>query len=55
MAIDMEVEDTPGVKEARTSFARSTTEVTYDPTQVEVSRVVVVIQSLGYGAELVCE
>ena len=55
LAIDMEVEDTPGVKEARTSFARSTTEVTYDPTQVEVRRLVAVIRSLGYGAELVRE
>ena len=53
LAIDMEVEDTPGVKEARTSFARSTTEVTYDPTQVEVSRVLAIIQALGYDAELV--
>lgn len=53
MAIDMEVEDMPGVKEARTSFARSTTEVTYDASQIEASRLVAAIQALGYEAELI--
>lgn len=51
MAIDMELEDLPGVAEARTSFARATTEVVFDPGRVGLDAVIAAIRETGYTAE----
>jgi copper chaperone CopZ len=50
MAIDMELEDLPGVEEARTSFARATTEVAFDPSRVRPDAVIAAIRDAGYTA-----
>ena len=49
MAIDMELEDLPGVQEARTSFARATTEVVFDPRRVGLDAVIAAIREAGYA------
>jgi copper chaperone CopZ len=50
MSIDMDLEDLAGVSEAKTSFARSTTEVVFDPTRVDVETIVRTIGQAGYEA-----
>ena len=51
MAIDMDLEELPGVKEAKTSFARSTTEVVFDPAEVAIETIVRCIREAGYDAQ----
>lgn len=48
MAIDLELEDLPGVAEARTSYARATTEVTFDPARVNLDTIIATIGDAGY-------
>ncbi len=50
MNIDGELEDTQGVKEAKTNYAKEETTVVFDPTQVTTSELIVIIQKLGYDA-----
>jgi copper chaperone CopZ len=50
MAIDMELEDLPGVAEARTSYARGTTEVIFDPQRVAPDAIVAAVRKAGYAA-----
>ena len=51
MAIDMELEDLPGVEEARTSFARATTEVAFDPARVGQEAILAAVRKAGYTAQ----
>ena len=51
MAIDLELEELPGVTEARTSFARAITEVVFDPTRVNLDAIVTTIGQVGYTAQ----
>ena len=51
MAIDMDLEDLAGVQEAKTSYARSTTVVTYDPAKASLDDILATIQETGYEAE----
>lgn len=46
MNIDGELEDTKGVKEAKTNYARQETEVTFDPEEISIEEVVAVIQKI---------
>lgn len=48
MVIDLELEDLPGVAEARTSYARATTEVTFDPARVTLDAIIAAIGDAGY-------
>ena len=50
--IDGELEDTEGVKEARTNYARQKTEVTFDSDIVKLEKIQKIIHSLGYEAIL---
>lgn len=50
MAIDLALEDLPGVTEARTSYARATTEVTFDPSRVGREDLIAAIREAGYAA-----
>lgn len=50
MSIDGDLEDTEGVKKAKTNYAKSTTEVEFDPEQVTVERLCHVIGKIGYKA-----
>lgn len=49
-AIDLDLEDVPGVAEARTSFARAETAVAYDPARVSLETLIATIARSGYAA-----
>lgn len=51
LAIDMELEDLPGVAEARTSYARAMTEVIFNPARVSLDAVIAAIRQVGYTAQ----
>ena len=53
MSIDWELEDLDGVTEARTSYARGTTEVSFDPSRVTVETIIDTIAHAGFTAEAV--
>lgn len=48
--IDTTLEELSGVVEAKTSYARSQTEVTYDPDKTSVDQMITAITSMGYAA-----
>ena len=54
MNIDGELEDTEGVKEAKTNYAKQVTEVTFDPEKISVEKMILVIRKIddSYDAEL---
>jgi Cu+-exporting ATPase len=53
--IDGELEDTDGVKEASTNFAKAKTEVKFDPEKVKIEKIVKLIKKAGYDATLAAE
>ncbi|MCB0217427.1 MAG: heavy-metal-associated domain-containing protein [Caldilineae bacterium] len=48
MSIDWELEDLPGVAKATTSYARATTEVTFDPHQTSLETLLSAIERAGF-------
>jgi Cu+-exporting ATPase len=50
--IDGELEDTDGVEEASTNFAKAKTEVKFDPEKVNTEKIVKLIKKVGYDATL---
>lgn len=52
MNIDGELEDTQGIKESNTNFAKSSTEVEFDREKVTPKQIVTIIKSVGYKAEI---
>jgi copper chaperone CopZ len=50
MNIDGELEDTPGVKSANTNYAKSQTNVKYDPDKVTDKDLSAAIRRAGYEA-----
>ena len=48
MNIDGELEDTAGVKEVNTSYAKQLTEVTFDEGLIDEKRIVETIKKAGY-------
>lgn len=46
MNIDGELEDTEGVKEAKTNYAKQQTEVTFDPEKVSVGKMISIIRTI---------
>lgn len=48
--IDGELEDTDGVKEASTNFAKAKTEVEFDPKKISEEKIVKLIKKVGYDA-----
>lgn len=54
MNIDGELEDTEGVKEAKTNYARQQTEVTFDPEKISIDKIISIIKKLddSYDAEI---
>lgn len=46
--IDGELEDTEGVKEATTSYAKQKVEVTFDSDMVSLEKIQKIIHSIGY-------
>ena len=55
MNIDGELEDTPGVKKASTSFAKNRVEVEFDEDQASVPQIIAAIARAGYKAETAAE
>ena len=53
--IDGELEDTDGVKEASTNFAKAQTEVQFDVDKVNSEEIVKLIKKVGYDATLATE
>lgn len=51
IAIDLDLEDLPGVEEARTNFARALTEVVFDPARVDLDAIIATIREAGYAAQ----
>lgn len=50
MNIDGELEDTKGVKESNTNYAKQITEVTFDPDALTIQKIVEIIKKAGYTA-----
>lgn len=50
MSIDGELEDTEGVEEANTSYAKGKTEVSFDEKKVKESDLIQTIARVGYQA-----
>ena len=48
MTIDWELEDLPGVEKAATSYAKATTEVTFDPSRTSLEALVAAIERAGF-------
>jgi copper chaperone CopZ len=57
MNIDGELEDTEGVKEAKTNYAKQVTEVTFDPEKVSIDKMISIIRNVDndYDAEVAKE
>jgi len=52
LTIDGDLEDQDGVKAAKTSYAKSQTEVTFDPEKVTEAEMLQIIKKAGYSAKL---
>lgn len=54
MNIDGELEDTEGVKEAKTNYAKQQTEITFDPEKISVDKMISIIRKIeeNYDAEV---
>lgn len=52
LTIDLDLEDLSGVKEAKTSYARQTTTVTFDPDKVSEVEIMAVIKKLNYDTQV---
>lgn len=50
MNIDGELEDTDGIKQASTHYAKSQTEVEFDEKKLSEKDIVKIIQKVGYNA-----
>lgn len=52
--IDGELEDTEGVKESKTNYAKQQTEVTFDPEKISPDKIINIIKKLddSYDAEV---
>lgn len=48
--IDGELEDTQGVKESNTNYAKTTTEVIFDSSKISTETIIAIIEKLGYKA-----
>lgn len=52
MSIDGELEDVPGVKRAKTSYAKQAAEVEYDPAVASVDAMIQAVSAAGYRANV---
>ncbi len=53
MNIDGEMEDTEGVKSSSTNYAKQTTEIEFDPTQLKETKLIEIIKNIGYTATVI--
>lgn len=52
MNIDGELEDTKGIKEANTNYAKQQTEVVFDPQEISEDTILEIIKDVGYKAQM---
>ncbi len=52
MNIDGELEDTKGVKESNTNYAKSQTEVEFDEKKIAEEKIINIIQKTGYKVNI---
>jgi len=52
MNIDGELEDTDGVKQSNTNYAKQVTEVEFDPEKISEDKVIKIVKKVGYIATL---
>ncbi len=52
LEIDDELEETEGIEEANTHYAKAQTEVKFDPEKVDTDKIVKLIKKVGYDATL---
>ena len=50
LVIDMELEDSEGIKSAKSSYARQDLEVEYDPQKVSLEKILKTVKKSGYSA-----
>lgn len=48
LTIDMDLEDTDGVKESNTSYAKQKTEVTFESDVIKPKKIIEIIKKTGY-------
>ncbi len=48
--IDGELEDTEGVIEAKTNYAKALTEVTFDQEKIDQKKIIAILKKVGYTA-----
>lgn len=53
--IDMDLEDVPGVKSARTSYAKQECEVEFEQGNADIDLVIQTIEKTGYKAQLIAD
>lgn len=51
--IDGSLEDQEGIVEAKTSYAKSITHVTYDPAKISPQKIIQIIKDTGYQANTI--
>ncbi|MBI3887797.1 heavy-metal-associated domain-containing protein [Candidatus Microgenomates bacterium] len=49
-AIDGELEDTDGIAESKTNYAKQQTTVTFDPQKITSEKIIAIIKTLEYDA-----
>lgn len=52
MNIDGELEDTEGIIESNTNYAKCATEVKFDPDKISENKIIKTIKTVGYSVEL---
>lgn len=52
MNIDGELEDTDGVKQSNTNYAKQLTEVEFDPNKIKEQKIIEIINQVGYEAQI---
>lgn len=52
MDIDGQLEDTEGVKEAKTHYAKQQTEISFEEDKISLDEIIKVINSLNYKVEV---
>ena len=55
MNIDGELEDTKGVKESETNYAKAQTKVTFDTAKISDKEIIAIIKKLEYQAEVIAQ
>lgn len=53
LSIDFDLEDLPGIKSAKTNYAKAECEVEFEENQVSLDQILQTIQRTGYQASLI--